>query len=268
MAALVGPALALAAFVIGAVASMCGIGGGLFAVPLLHFAFKLPLRSSVATALCLVCATAASATVTEALRPDSALRFSLVAALVAGSLLGAQLGHRVASRLSTRKLQVVFAAVLLVAAYRLLFAGGAGPSATAEFAPSAGLYATTAVIGLGAGFVVPLLGVGGGLVVVPALLFAAPEIGYLGARASSLGMATVTSARSLFLYRDSGLVRKREGLWFALGALAGAVAGVQWVHAAGNSEIARQVLGGVLCLSGARFGWNALAPGKREGEAD
>ena len=251
--------LTLSGFAIASVAAMCGIGGGLFAVPLLHYAFKLSLKSAVATALCLVCATATSATVTELVHPERALVPAVVGLLIVGSLVGAQIGHRIATRLPVRKLKIVFVFVLLAAGTRLLLtsSGGSPVSAAGAFQPGPEVLAATLAVGLVAGIAVPLLGVGGGLVVVPALLFVVPELGYLGARAASLGMATVTSARSIFLYRKSGLIQWERAGWFALGALGGAVVGVGWVHGEGHAALARQILGGVLCLSGLRFALDA-----------
>jgi len=256
--------LVAAGFMIGMVASTCGIGGGLFAVPLLHYGFRLPLKSAVATSLCLVFATATSATVTEAFHPGRALLPGLVVSLLLGALIGAQIGHRIASRLPVRKLKVVFGIVLLLAGGRMLVTSGQGDlvEAAMVFDPSVTDHLLAFAIGLVAGVAVPLLGVGGGLVVVPCLLFVMPQLGYLGARASSLGMATLTSARSIFLYRKDGLIDWKRALWFASGALAGAVAGVYWVHGSGNAFLARGVLGGVLGLAGLRFSLDVLRAGK------
>ena len=46
--------MALIVAAIAFVGAMCGIGGGLFTVPLLHFGVRLPLKQAVATALVLV----------------------------------------------------------------------------------------------------------------------------------------------------------------------------------------------------------------------
>ena len=43
-----GPRLSLFGALIAAWSSMCGIGGGLFAVPVLHFLERLPLKEAVA----------------------------------------------------------------------------------------------------------------------------------------------------------------------------------------------------------------------------
>ena len=217
LSALSGTLIALSGALISTVGAICGIGGGIFGVPLLHYGFRFPLKSAVATSLCLVFATALSATVSESFHPQTALVPPLVLMLVAGSLVGAQIGHRVATRLPTQRLKFVFSVVLLLAGSRLLLtlppASAAGLAA--DFAPSSTEYACALAIGLFAGIAVPLLGVGGGLIVVPSLLFVVPQLGYLGARAASLGMATITAARSILLYRNDGLIRWRSAASFA-----------------------------------------------------
>ncbi len=250
--------LALSGFAIATIAAVCGIGGGLFAVPLLHYAFGLGLPAAVATSLCLVFATAFSSTVTELLHPGGVVAPYVVGALIAGSLVGAQLGHWVAQRITTRPLKALFCVVMLMAGARLIFAaGGADAQQQAAFVTDPAQLLTALGVGLVAGVVVPLLGVGGGLVVVPALLFLIPEIGYLGARAASLAMAVVTSSRAIWLKARTGLVHSGLALPFACGALAGAVLGVQIVHLEGAARAGQVVLGGVLCISGVRFGRDA-----------
>ena len=110
-----------------------------------------------------------------------------------------------------------------------------------------------ALIGTGAGAVAPLLGIGGGLVVVPALMFVMPGLGGLAVRAASLAVACVTSARSLQLYRQEGIIRLSLGLPIALGALAGAFAGVHTVHQPGMSQVGQRVMGGILLVTAVRF---------------
>jgi len=246
--------LALAGAVIAFIGALCGIGGGLFAVPMLHYMFKLDLRASVATGLCLVGATAYSSTLTEWLREDSTLDLMVVGPLSLGALLGAQLGFRLSKAFDERRLKGVFVVVLLIAGLRMLGRDGVPSMPVAGAAASVveqGLVA--ALIGVGAGTVAPLLGIGGGLVVVPALMFAMPGLGGLAVRAASLAVACVTSARSLQLYRREGIIRASLGGPIALGALAGAVAGVHTVHLPGMSQVGQRVMGAILLLTAARF---------------
>lgn len=251
--------LFLSGAVIAFIGAICGIGGGLFAVPLLHYIFKLPLRASVATSLCLVAANAYSSTATELLRGDSALLWDIVLPLAGGALVGAQFGYMASRRLDERVIKALFTVVLTVVGARMLATDGV-PADPAPFYEAYDMahVAIVAGIGLLAGTVSPLLGIGGGLVVVPGLLLTLPEIGGLGARAASLAVACVTSARSIQLYARERAIEVRIALPIALGALVGASTGVHVVHMPGVSELGQQVLGGILLLTAVRFGIDVM----------
>lgn len=256
-----GPArslLALAGLLIASLSAMCGIGGGIFAVPVLHYLFGVPLRRAVATALCLVWAVAVSATVSEAVHPDGELFWSVIGTLVATSLVGTHLGFYIASRLRTRALKAVFCVALLAVGARvILVSGGSAPATDPGFSLGLPEMLIVAATGMLAGIVVPLLGVGGGLVAVPALLMLVPPVGWYGARAASLAMAVVSSSRSLMLYQSERQVDWRTGRWFGVGAALGAVIGVLLVHRPGAGEVGQVLLGVVLVFAALRFGWDA-----------
>lgn len=239
--------------------AMCGIGGGLFAVPVLHYFFGMPLKRSVATALCLVWCVAVSSTLTELLHPDAALFGEVIGLLVLGLVVGTQLGYEVAKRIGTRALKVVFCLLLLLVGWRILSGvGRSGPLAPEAFTLEISDAMTVVGIGLGAGIIVPLLGVGGGLIIVPALLICLPQIGWLGARATSLAAAVVSSTRGLRLYGRDGMVDWNSGAWFGGGAALGAVIGVQLVHLPEGDSVGRVLLGIVLMFASARFGWDLV----------
>jgi len=247
---------------IAAISAVCGIGGGIFAVPTLHYIFGVPLRGAVATGLCLVCASATTATVSEWLHPDGAIFPTLVLALVATALIGAQIGFWISKRLGTRALKAIFCFVMLGVGLRLIFMRPETSTILAEpdpqFVLTPAAHGFAALVGLFAGIVVPLLGLGGGLIVVPALLFGLPEVGFLGARAASLGMATITSVRSIWLFSKEGVIEWRLGIWFAVGATLGAASGVWLVHLHGAAEVGQVLLGIVLCIAATRFGLDVL----------
>lgn len=250
--------LVLAGAAIAFVGSVCGIGGGLFAVPLLHYGFRLDLRAAVATSLCLVGANAFASTVTESLHDGSALLWDVVLPLAAGALAGAQFGYLASRRLSERFVKGLFAGVIAIASWRMLGSGDAGVQ-PGEFHSvyTIGRAASVAAIGLLAGTASPLLGIGGGMIVVPGLLLSMPEIGGLGARAAALAVACVTSARSIHLYAKERQVDLSVAPWFVVGGLAGAVGGVQAVHAPGIAAMGRQFLGALLVLTALRFAIDA-----------
>jgi uncharacterized membrane protein YfcA len=259
-------ALAPLGLLIAVWSSMCGIGGGLFAVPLLHYLRGFPLKEAVATALGLVAATTGAATLTELLHERGALRLDLVAALVLGGWVGAPQGFRLARRIPRRWLALAFGLLLPGVGLRLLLESAPPVEAREALAlgPAELLYCVAT--GTLAGALTPLLGVGGGLVAVPALHLGLGGLGYLGARAASLAMGFVAALRSLVLYRSSGLLHPRPALALALGALLGAVLGGRLVHHEAFTGAARGMMGLTLCALGLRFLWDGLrGPGGERG---
>lgn len=237
------------------VSSNCGIGGGLFVVPFLHYAVGFTLELAVATSLVHVLAATTAATVTEALAPHSFLRLDLAAVLAAGALLGAQLGYRLSRRIDTLTLRKLFVVVMFLAGVRMLFDG-----ADASDAGATGFtiwdVALGFAIGAGGGFISPLLGIGGGLFMVPALFAFVPGLDFAAARACSMAASAVASARGAWLHSRAGSIDRRVGGWLALGAVIGAVAAVYVFHLPGFVDTGRWVLAGVLWFVAARFLWD------------
>jgi len=241
---------------VAAYSAVCGIGGGLFMTPILHYVRKLPLKNAVATSLALVSASATSATVAELLHADGRLtpdRLFLVAALVVGSLLGAQAGFVVAKRIDVTFLKLIFSVILIISGARLLFPAEQAVVMTEGMTISHLEVGFASVVGFAAGFLAPLLGIGGGLVAVPALFLGVPSLGYLGARACGMAMGACASSRSLWLYAREGLVDKHRAVALACGALIGASVGVQFVHFEGAVVIAKKLMGATLWVVAVRF---------------
>jgi uncharacterized membrane protein YfcA len=167
-------------------------------------------------------------------------------------LVGAQLGYPVSKRFDTRNLRGLFSIVIAVAAVRILFAGAhlVEPS-TEPVTWQAITYAATA--GFFGGFVSPILGIGGGLVMVPALLLGPSALSFAGVRACSMAAAIVTSGRSLTLYWKERSIHSQVAPPLALGAFIGALVGVGSVHQPGVIHYARVLLGLVLLFVSIRF---------------
>ena len=240
--------------------AVCGIGGGLFMTPILHYVRKMPLKNAVATSLALVSASTVAATITEMSIGKSELtgeRWQIVAALVVGSLLGAQAGFRVAKRIDVTKLKVMFAVVLVITGLRLLFQESPTVSAAGlAVDPDTVDLLLSSLVGFASGFLAPLLGIGGGLVAVPALFFGFPNLGYLGARACGMAMGACASTRSLWLYSRDGVVDRDRAIALAVGAAVGACGGVLLVHKDGAEQVAKILMGVTLWVVAARFLWD------------
>ena len=256
--------MALLGFAIAIWASVCGIGGGLFAVPLLHYVLRLSLRESIATSLVLVFATTTAASVAEVVRSDAALHLPTVITLVVASVVGARIGFALALAIDTRRLKALFVVVLLLVAAKVLstpVGGGGEPIALFEnLGYERRDYVWIALTGLAAGIVAPLLGVGGGLVALPALFLGISPLGYLGARAASLMMSMVNAWISILLYWRTGAVCWPIARPFAGGALFGAVLGVWVVHHPGLVAVARGLLAATLVFVAFRFALDLRRP--------
>ncbi|MDG1500199.1 MAG: sulfite exporter TauE/SafE family protein [Planctomycetota bacterium] len=265
-----GKFLLLVGVLIGFVSSMCGIGGGLFAVPLLHFGFHVHLRRAVATGLCLVFATTLASTLTEIssglFGDGSMINWPLVGCLAVGALGGTQLGYPVSKRFDTRQLRGVFSIVIAVVAIRILTSGESVGHIASEASLGNYMYAIGA--GFLGGFVSPILGIGGGLVMVPALLLGPSALGFAGARACALAAAVVTSGRSLSLYWKERTLHTKAAPLLGGGAFLGAIAGVNAVHLDGVVDIARGMLGFILLFVSVRFAvaWWRTRPSRSRDE--
>ncbi|MCL4675572.1 MAG: sulfite exporter TauE/SafE family protein [Pararhodobacter sp.] len=115
------------------------------------------------------------------------------------------------------------------------------------------MVALLAAIGALAGVIAGLLGVGGGIVLVPAFFYAFTALGYAGPNlmqvclATSLATIIVTSVKSVRAHNRRGAVDwnilKTWGPWIAAGAIVGVVA------ASGMRSVFLQAIFGVLGLS-------------------
>ena len=190
---------ALSGSVIGALLGLVGGGGGILAVPALVYGLGLPLSAAVPASLVVVGAASAVAVAPRARREVNWRIAGIVgAAGIPTSLLGGVVNHR----LEPDILLLLFAAIMVAAAVRMLRAtsetGGVcdlpgGGVAWRRCLPRA------LAIGLLVGFLAGLLGIGGGFLLVPALIIA------LGLRtpnaiATSLIIIVINSASGLLPY--------------------------------------------------------------------
>jgi uncharacterized protein len=107
-------------------------------------------------------------------------------------------------------------------------------STTGPAAPAVGPHRhallATVVVGIVAGFLSGLFGVGGGILIVPALVLALKMDQRL-AHGTSLAAVLPISVASLLTYTAHGNVDWAVALFLTIGAVAGAVLGTRWLHA-------------------------------------
>lgn len=200
---------------IGFVFSVLGAGGGIVSVPALLIVFSLSLADATAAGLSTVFAAALASTVGYARAGRVAWRTVLV--LGPTSMLGAVGGAHLNPLVPERVTSLLFAIVLLGATASLFRPRRDAPAA----APLPVLMGTGLVLGVLTGF----LGVGGGFLLVPALV---------GLAGLTLAQAVGTSAALITLSSFAGGVTAITArpqlaalvLPLAAGAVLGAVLGV------------------------------------------
>ena len=110
---------AVIGMVIGFVAGLLGIGGGVFIVPLLIYVLGVPTKTAAATSIFIVVFSSFSGFIAHVSIAVPDWRFILMAALF--SFTGGQLGSRImAEKLKSRTIRRIFGVVLLVFVLKLL----------------------------------------------------------------------------------------------------------------------------------------------------
>ncbi|MFN2544939.1 MAG: sulfite exporter TauE/SafE family protein [Actinomycetota bacterium] len=187
----------------GFLSGLFGVGGGILIVPGLVVLLRMEQRLAHGTSLAAILPVAASGVLGFAL--EDAVDWAAGGLIIVGAVVGAVLGARLLGRLPGRTLRYVFGAFLAATAIRLLISApteaGRGPL---DVWLAAGLVA----IGLVSGTVAGLLGVGGGVIIIPmlAVLFGVPDV---VAKGTSLLVIIPTAVSGTVVNRRRGNVDLR-----------------------------------------------------------
>ena len=172
----------------GFLSGLFGVGGGIIIVPGLVLFGRMEQSRAHATSLAAIVPIALAAVVGYAL--EDSVDWAAAGLLTAGAIAGTVAGTRFLRRIPARALRVIFAVFLLGSAALLPFeATSTKPLGDLD------LLAGTALVGVGllAGGLAGLLGVGGGIVMVPALVLVLAEPQVI-AKGTSLAVIVPTAA--------------------------------------------------------------------------
>jgi hypothetical protein len=224
--------LSATGLLIGFLSGLFGVGGGFLLTPLLMTIFGVPEKVAVATGSCQMIGTAMAAQLRYARLGQTNTRLGWV--MVGGALIGADAGTRLLAYLAEQGSMalnghsVPIVRVVLTALFVMILVGMAlfllRPKPVVNRAPLARLSpALSGFFGFAMGLLSGLLGIGGGVVLVPLLVF-----GYglsMGAAAASATVVLLAaSAMSTFKQALSGNVN----LPYAMTLLVGSTIGAQW----------------------------------------
>lgn len=168
----------------GGLAGIFGVGGGILMVPTLVLVLSMGQRLAHGTSLAAITPIAIAGVAGYAL--DGKVDWAAALFLVVGSaVIGAPLGTRLLAVLPQRALALVFALVLLATAARMVL-GDAEPAGRADL--TVGTAVALVLVGVLSGTTAGLLGVGGGVIMVPAMVVL---LGVPGAVAKGSSLAVI-----------------------------------------------------------------------------
>jgi uncharacterized membrane protein YfcA len=203
-------------FVAGIAGGLFGVGGGIVLIPILTGAFRLTQHEAHGTSLAVIGATALASIVVYGLHSNVA--WGTAALVAVASLFTARYGARLAKRTSARGLARVFAVFLVLVALRLLWKAPAGGAAILP----PGLLGAGVNLALGSavGVLSGFMGVGGGILAVPAftLLLGMTQ---QAAQGTSLAVILVAAPAGAIEHARHGNVVGRLVPWLAVGAACG-----------------------------------------------
>ena len=213
--------LVLIGLVAGIVGGGLGLGGGIILVPLL-VAVSFEQHRAHATSLAAIVLIAVAGALSFGLSDEIAIGLGVTIGI--GGVIGSAIGASVMNRISARSLTIVFGMLLLIAAIRMI--SGATPlPGSGDFGVGTEVVIAL-LVGLVAGFFAGLLGVGGGIVIVPStvLLLGLPQH---VAQGTSLVAIVFTATAGTVVNLRNQRVRLKDGLVVGAGGVAGALIGSQ-----------------------------------------
>jgi uncharacterized membrane protein YfcA len=171
----------------GILAGLLGIGGGLVIVPMLVYVFarnsipaELTMHLALATSMASIIFTSVSSFMAHHRR--GAVRWDVVKRIVAGILTGTFLGSCFASAMSTDFLKLFFVVFLYFVSIQLFL--NKKPKGGRDLPAKAGMFG----VGNGIGVVSSLVGIGGGTLSVPFMLWCNIRVHHAIGTSSAIGL--------------------------------------------------------------------------------
>jgi uncharacterized membrane protein YfcA len=206
----------------GFLGGLFGVGGGLLMVPGMVLLMGVAQHRAHATSVAAIVAASTAAVTPLALEGE--VHWETAGLLLVGAMVGAYLGAGIIDRISPLWLARAFVVLVIAAAVRMALAGdGSDDTAAAAEMTLVGA-AGWITIGLGAGTLAAMLGIGGGIVFVPSLatLFSFPQH---EAQATSLAVIAPTTLVAAVVHARAGRVDWPLALSLGLGGILGGALG-------------------------------------------
>ena len=198
----------------GLLSGILGIGGGIVFVPLLTYLTKEDFKINTGISSLAIVFVASASAVSYIVNGIEISSYVLY--LIIGAVIGGYLGSTISKLITSKNLQRMFSVLLLFAAYRMYF----GTNFSSRFEENILLYILIGILsGLGSG----LLGIGGGIIRIPLLIFFG-GIGNLAAQGVSLITAIPSSVAAVIpKLRDREFIKR--GIIIGIFGIIGSIIG-------------------------------------------
>ena len=235
----------------GFLSGLFGVGGGILIVPALVLLLGFTQRLAHGTSLAAVLPIAIASLTTYAI--EDKVDWKVGALLAVGAVAGAVVGTQILHRLPHDTLAIAFAVLLVATAMRLLLdhsdAGGRG-----DLHPMT--VVTLIIVGLITGVLAGLLGVGGGIFVVPAMV-----VGYgipaVVAKGTSLAMIVPTSIIGTWRNRKNQNADLRVAVMLGLAGVLSAFVGGK-ISVGMSEQLSNILFAALLLFVAARMAWQVV----------
>jgi uncharacterized membrane protein YfcA len=217
-------AIAVIGAITGLLSGLLGIGGAAILVPSMVDVLGMSQHRATGTSLFVIIPTALVSAVIYAF--SGQLDWVLVILFSITAVIGATLGARATARVSGRNLRRMFGIFLLFVAVRLLIPGGGGTNTEMVdvFAQSPAITLGEGLLGFAAGFLSGLLGIGGGQVLTPGMVFLF-DVPQRLAQGISIAFIVPTAISGAYTHYRRGNVLPSVGLLLIPASVIGGIIG-------------------------------------------
>jgi uncharacterized membrane protein YfcA len=213
----------------GVFSALLGVGGGLIMVPAMVYLLRIRQHRAHGTSLVVILPAAIAGVSQYAEQGNVDWRIALLLAI--GGVGGAVVGARLSAAIRAPDLKRFFGIFVVVTGMlMIIFPSGQWRHGAHTLLGDGALgSATIIVVGLAAGIISGLLGVGGGIIMVPAAVYLL-GLDQHTAQGISLAVIIPVAISGALIHYAKGNVIPSIALWLAIGATVGAYVTGHWVR--------------------------------------
>ena len=230
----------LGGIVVGIFGSLLGIGGGVLIIPMLTLIFNVPIHTAIGASFLCVIATSSGAATHYVQQRLTDIRLGMTLELA--TTVGAIIGGLIAGILARNTLSVIFSFLLLYTGWFMLQKKSSDEASEKKENPFENYQVKRLPLGMLASFfagnVSGLLGIGGGVIKVPAM-YLLMDVPLKAATATSNFMLGVTASASCFIYYFRGDVNLSISGATVVGVFLGAIIGSRLLQVIKTSILKR-----------------------------